>query len=167
MSKRKNEMRRDQTALVPPEGTGGERSESPGPGGGTKAAARPDSEVEEKSRRRTFTADYKRRILRRADSCTKPGEVGALLRREGLYSSHLTNWRQQRERGELAGLSPRKRGRKSDTKTISSKAHDELRRENQRLRERLEQAELIIDIQKKVSKMLGIPLKSPEDDGSG
>ena len=74
----------------------------------------PDPEVSTKAKRRTFTAEYKRRILEEADGCTGRGEMGALLRREGLYSSHLTTWRRQREAGELAGLTPKKRGRKQD-----------------------------------------------------
>jgi len=122
--------------------------------------------VEEKAKRRSYSAEYKRRVLREADACTEPGEVGALLRREGLYSSHLSSWRKQRERGELAGLSPKKRGRKHRRKTVSAKEHERLQRENRRLRQRLEQAELIIDIQKKASEMLGIPLRSLDDDES-
>jgi transposase-like protein len=122
--------------------------------------------VPENAKRRTFTAEYKRRILREADACTEPGEVGALLRREGLYSSHLTSWRKQRQRGELAGLSPKKRGRKGHSKTVSAKEYERLQRENRRLRQRLEQAELIIDIQKKASEMLGIPLRRLDDDGN-
>jgi len=159
-------MEQAQVAVVPPEGAGDERSEAPGPAGGTTAAPPPNPEVEEKAKRRSYSAEYKRRVLREADACTEPGEVGALLRREGLYSSHLSSWRKQRERGELAGLSPKKRGRKHRRKTVSAKEHERLQRENRRLRQRLEQAELIIDIQKKASEMLGIPLRSLDDDES-
>lgn len=159
-------MTQPQVAVVPPEGTGGERSEPTGPAGGSTGAVRLEPEVEEKARRRKFSAEYKRRILREADGCTEPGEVGALLRREGLYSSHLTSWRQQRQRGELAGLSPKKRGRKGCGQTVSAKEYEQLHRENRWLRQRLEQAELIIDIQKKASEMLGIPLRSLDDDES-
>lgn len=148
MSSRKREM--EQAHVVP------------GPAGTTTGARPLNPEVEEKAKRRMFSAEYKRRILREADACTKPGEVGALLRREGLYSSHLSSWRKQRERGELAGLWPKKRGRKSRRKTVSVKEYERLSRENRRLRQRLEQAELVIEIQKKASEMLGIPLRSLE-----
>jgi len=113
--------------------------------------ARPDPEVEPKAKRRTFTAEYKLRILAEADGCTEPGQVGALLRREGLYSSHLTTWRRQRESGGLARLAPQKRGRKKDEQAAE---HAELRRENERLRKQLEQAELIIAAQKKLAQAL-------------
>lgn len=125
----------------------------------------PDPEVPERAVRRTFTAEYKRRILREADSC-EAGEVGQLLRREGLYSSHLTTWRQQRDRGELAGLAPKKRGRKAKPGLVSAKEYDRVRRENARLQRKLEQAELVIAIQKKASEILGIPLRTLDDDGS-
>jgi len=109
-------------------------------------------EVGVKAERRRFTAEYKLRVLEEADTCRQPGEVGALLRREGLYSSHLTTWRQQRDRGALQGLAPAKRGRKSDPQAAEIAR---LKRENERLRAKLERAELIIDVQKKVSQMLG------------
>jgi transposase-like protein len=123
-----------------------------------------DSEVPEKARRRQFSAEYKLRVLREADACTEPGETGALLRREGLYSSHLTVWRRQRDEGTLQGLAPRKRGRKAKPKNPLSKKVAELERENSRLKLRLKQAETIIDVQKKVSQILGIPL-SEEPEG--
>ena len=125
-----------------------------------------DAEVPEKATRRRFEAAYKLRILEEADRSTGPGELGELLRREGLYSSHLTTWRRQRDEGSLAGLEPKRRGRKPKRKDPLAKELDKLRRENQRLAERLRQAEMIIDVQKKVSEMLGIPLKSPEDEES-
>ena len=109
-------------------------------------------EVVVKAERRRFTAEYKLRVLEEADTCRQPGEVGALLRREGLYSSHLTTWRQQRDRGALQGLTPAKRGRKSDPQAAEIAR---LKRENEQLRAKLERAELIIDVQKKVSQMLG------------
>ena len=115
------------------------------------ASKLPDPEVEMKAKRRTFTAEYKRRILEEAERSTKSGEVGALLRREGLYSSHLTTWRRQREAGELAGLRPKKRGRKQDEAALEMA---KLRRENERLRKQLEQAELIIAAQKKLAQVL-------------
>lgn len=131
---------------------------------GAAAGGRPDPEVAEKPVRRKFTADYKLRILREADAC-EPGGVGALLRREGLYSSHLTDWRRQRELGELSGLQPKKRGRRGRD-AVQARV-DALERENRQLRDRLERAELIIDVQKKVSGLLGIPLRSPESGDEG
>jgi transposase-like protein len=110
-------------------------------------------EVSEKPARRRFTAEYKARILDEADRCTEPGQVGDLLRREGLYSSHLTNWRRQREEG----LSPKRRGRKPAPNKKERQELERLKRENKRLAEELRQARLIIDVQKKVSEMLGIP----------
>jgi len=110
-------------------------------------------EVSEKASRRRFTAEYKARILEEADRCTEPGQIGELLRREGLYSSHLTNWRRQRD----AGLAPKQRGRKPKSNKKEQQELERLRRENKRLAERLRQAETIIDVQKKVCEMLGIP----------
>ncbi len=111
----------------------------------------PDPEVSTKAKRRTFTAGYKRHILEEADRCTDRGEMGALLRREGLYSSHLTTWRRQREAGGLAGLTPKKRGRKRDEEAAELA---KLRCENERLRKQLDQAELIIAAQKKLAQLL-------------
>ena len=117
-------------------------------------------EVGVKAERRRFTAEYKLRVLEEADACHQPGEVGALLRREGLYSSHLTTWRQQRDRGALQGLAPAKRGRKSDPQAAEIAR---LKRENEQLRAKLERAELIIDVQKKVSQMLGLPATESDE----
>jgi transposase-like protein len=114
----------------------------------------PDPEVAPKAKRRKFSAEYKVRILEEADRCTERGEIGALLRREGLYSSHLSTWRRQRDQGILSGLSPKKRGRKG--KDELEKELAELRRENKRLQARLEEAEMIIDVQKKLSRLLGL-----------
>lgn len=125
-----------------------------------------DPEVSATAKRRRFTAEYKLRILGEADGCTKPGELGALLRREGLYASILTGWRQARKRGELAALTPKKRGRKKRARDARDKQIAELERETRQLKRKLEQAETIIDIQKKVASMLGIPLKSLDDEGS-
>jgi transposase-like protein len=125
----------------------------------------PDPEVPERPIRRRFTAEYKRRILMEADACSA-GEVGQLVRREGLYSSYLTSWRRQREQGELESLTSKRRGRKAKPRMVSVKEHDRVRRENDRLKRKLEQAELIIDIQKKASEILGIPLRSLDDDES-
>ena len=122
----------------------------------------PSSEVFEKPVRRRFTVEYKARIVAEADACTEPGMLGELLRREGLYSSHLTTWRRQRDEGALAGLTPKRRGRKAKPKNPLADENERLQRENQRLKEQLRQAELIIDVQKKVSEMLSIPLKTPD-----
>jgi transposase len=121
----------------------------------------PDPEVVEKPKRRQFTAAYKLRILGEADACA-PGELGALLRREGLYSSNLTSWRRQRAKGELAALSPRSRGRKAKPIDAKSRRIIELEQENQRLLERLKQAEAIIEVQKKVAALLNGPLWNSE-----
>lgn len=128
-------------------------------------SALPDAEVAMKVTRRRFSGEYKRRILEQADRCTEPGEIGALLRREGLYSSHLGKWRAQRERGVLSGLAPRKRGRKPAERSAESARLEKLERDNERLRVKLEQAELIIEVQKKVSQLLGISM--PHDDKGG
>lgn len=122
----------------------------------------PDPEVNAKAKRRTFTAAYKRRILEEADRCTGRGEIGALLRREGLYSSNLSKWRREREAGELAALTPKKRGRKQDREAAELA---KLRRENERLRKQLDQAELIIAAQKKLARLLE-ELNEDEDEPS-
>ncbi|MGA7951705.1 MAG: IS3 family transposase [Thiobacillaceae bacterium] len=119
---------------------------------GTVKEAMPKTEVVAKAKRKRFTAAEKLRILREVDACQGTGEVGALLRREGIYSSYLTTWRRQREAGELDGLAPRKRGPKPDPQAIELA---KLRRENARLQDRLERAEFIIDFQKKVAQMFG------------
>lgn len=126
----------------------------------------PDPEVVERPVRRTFTGDFKRRIVEEADACREPGQVGALLRRHGLYSSHLTTWRAQYRQGALRGLTPRKRGPKAEAKNPLAERVARLEREKARLEQRLQQAETIIDFQKKVSELLGIPLKRPGSDGN-
>lgn len=128
---------------------------------GNRPAVVPDPEVAVKPERRRFTAEYKQRILREADACTEPGELGALLRREGLYSSHLTTWRRQREQAERHLLAPAKRGRKSNPEAVELAR---LRGENERLRARLERAEAILDVQKKLSQMLGLPTPAESDE---
>jgi len=130
-------------------------------GGGVRGDAalpvdRLDPEVPEKAVRRRFTAEYKQSILRQADACRDEGAIGALLRREGLYSSHLSVWRRQREEGTRRALSE-KRGRKSTASPLAQE-NARLKAENARLAQRLEQAETIIEVQKKVSTLLGIPL---------
>jgi transposase len=115
--------------------------------------------VDERPKRRRFTAEYKLRVLRDADRC-KPGELGALLRREGLYSSHLTAWRQQRDRIAQAGLAARRRGPKASA-AVDPRVK-QLEQEKARLERRLRRAEIIIEFQKKLSEELGIPLKPNE-----
>lgn len=123
-----------------------------------------ETEVVAKAKRRTFTAKYKREIVRQAEACTQPGEVGALLRREGLYSSHLTLWRHEVEQRELAALAPKKRGPKPTPVDPREQELAALRRENAKLQVRLERAELLVEIQKKVSMILGVELpRLPED----
>ena len=130
----------------------------------TEENDRPKPEVTEKPVRRRFTAEYKIRILEEADRCKETGELGELLRREGLYSSNLSNWRRLRDEGSLSSLTPKKRGRKPKPNNEATQELDRLRRENQRLAERLRQAETIIDVQKKVCEMLGIA--TPPDNGA-
>ena len=120
-------------------------------------AQRPNPEVVADARRRSFTGEYKQRILAELDSATEPGAVGALLRREGLYSSHLSTWRRERQAGILKGLTPLKRGPKSK-RNPQEEEMQKLRRENQRLTEELRKAAIVIDVQKKVGALLGWPL---------
>ncbi len=115
----------------------------------------PEVEVVAKPTRRRFTAEYKRRILREADASTEPGAIGALLRREGLYSSHLTRWRAQRARGELAGLTPKQRGPASKPTNPLAVKVAALEREVTRYKVRAERAEALVELQKKVAELLG------------
>ncbi len=130
---------------------------------GTSSTTRPDPEAPARAKRRRFTAKYKLRILEEADACQAPGEVGALLRREGLYSSQLTQWRRARREGSLKALSkPRgPKGRRRDKVAVEN---EQLRKENARLRRRLEQANTILEIQEQASEILGIPLNRPPAD---
>jgi len=121
----------------------------------------PNTEVVAKAKRTRFTAAEKLRILREVEACRGSGEIGALLRREGIYSSYLTTWRKQRELGELDGLSAHKRGPKPNSEAIELA---KLRREHTRLQARMRRAELIIEVQKKVAQMLGETLAAPELD---
>jgi transposase len=142
-----------------------ERSEADRSAGAGKTVApeppaptRPDPEVVADAKRRTFTAEYKQRILAEADAAAaQPGGIGALLRREGLYSSHLVTWRRERQAGVLKGLTPHKRGPKS-RRNAQEEEMQKLRRENLRLTEQLRKAEIVIDVQKKVGALLGWPL---------
>lgn len=124
----------------------------------------PDPEVAEQPKRRRFSVAYKARILAEADACSERGQIGALLRREGLYSSQLSAWRRQREAGMLAGLAPRRRGRKGPQPL--EQEVQRLRRENACLAQRLAQAEVVIEVQKKLSELLDIPVGSDEPDAS-
>jgi transposase len=122
-----------------------------------------ETEVAAKARRRQFTVEFKRRIVKEADACKAAGEVGALLRREGLYSSHLTTWRAARDRGELAeGATAKKRGPQVTAPDPRDKRIAELERQNEKLTRRAERAEAIAEIQKKVAALLGRPFPSEE-----
>ena len=142
-------VRSDRVSEWPPDRT----SESP-----------PDPEVAEKAHRRRFTAEYKAGIVREADGCREPGQIGALLRREGLYSSQLVHWRRQSREGAYRALRDDHRGRKRKRSPLEEE-NERLRNQVARLERRLHQAETIIEFQKKISEMLGIPLNKPENDG--
>jgi transposase len=149
--------------VFPVERTEGGRSPSGVPSTGAPPAGGPplDPEVPEKPVRRKFTAEYKLRILAEADRCTEYGQIGALLRREGLYSSHLSEWRRKRREGSLGALSPKKRGPEARKNPLAPEVA-RLEREVERLNGRLKQAETIIEVQKKVSGLLGVEPGSPE-----
>jgi len=140
---------------------GARRATGVSAGGG--AGVVPDPEVPEKAKRRQFSPEYRLRILKEADACKGPGEIGALLRREGLYSSNLVTWRRQRDARALVGMKAQKRGPKPRREDPRLKQKD---REIARLQHRLKQAETVIEVQKKVAEILGIPLNSPALDES-
>jgi len=123
----------------------------------------PNSEVVAKPSRRQFTAAYRLRIVEEADRCTLPGEVGQLLRREGLYASHLANWRKARHEGSLAGLSSKKRGAKPKAKNPLASTVRELEAKVTRLERELAQARTIMDVQEKVAGLLGFRLEDGKD----
>jgi hypothetical protein len=133
--------------------------------GNAPSGVRPDSEVVATARRRQFTSGDKRRILDAADRCTQPGEIGALLRKEGIYSSHLTTWRRQRAADERAALAPQKRGRKADPTQTEDHRVLKLTQENDRLRRKLAQANAIIDVQKKLCALLGLSTDETPSEG--
>ena len=152
--------------LGSPERRDGERSEPSRSGGDSNSGGAqrmapsgfvPDPEVAAKPARRRFTADYKRSIVEQSDACRDAGAIGALLRREGLYSSHLSTWRRQARQGELAALTPKKRGRKATVSPLVEE-NRKLLAANARLTKRLGNAELIIDVQKKLAALLGRPI---------
>ena len=118
-----------------------------------------DPEVSLKVHYRRFTVEYKQRILSEAESCHAPGQIGALLRREGLYSSHLSKWRQQRAQGALAGLRAKARGPQANPLAAENAVQ---RREIERLQAKLQRAETIIDVQKKLCTLLGLPSEPDE-----
>lgn len=124
----------------------------------------PDPEVVPMAERRRFTAGEKLRILEEAEACTGPGEIGALLRREGIYSSYLSRWRQARDRGQLTALGSQQRGPKAALDAALAREVPRLRRENERLQARLEQAEAIIEVQKKLSQLLGLSREGNESE---
>ncbi len=128
--------------------------------GSAAAAAPPDPEVAAKPKRRQFTAEYRLRILDEADRCTEPGEVGQLLRREGLYSSHLTAWRKARRNGALRGLASKKRGAKPKARNPLEPKVRQLEAEVTRLKGELHKAHTILDVQEKVAGLLGFSLES-------
>jgi transposase-like protein len=123
-----------------------------------------ETEVSSKARRRRFSGKYKRKILKAVAACTKPGEIGALLRREGLYSSNLVEWRRAQERGALSALQPKKRGPAAKEVNPLARKVAELEHENVRLQRRAERAEALIAIQKKVSELLGIQLPKQDEE---
>lgn len=129
---------------------------------GTLTTALPDPEVRPKAKRRQFTAEYKKRIVDEAAACLTPTQRGALVRREGLYSSHLNAWRRQRDQGILDGLAPKKRGIKPDPLALENA---QLRHEIEQLQAQLHRAETIIEVQKKLSQLLGLPsTPTPKDE---
>jgi len=160
-TKTKTPMQVEQ-AVAPEEALEGARRAT----GNASSGARPDPEVVAVARRRQFSGADKRRILAEADHCTQPGEIGALLRREGIYSSHLSTWRRQRAAAESAALAPQKRGRKADPALAEMRRIETLTRDNERLRRQLAQAQLIIDVQKKVATLLGMSMAPTLSDAS-
>jgi transposase len=150
------------SSMMDPAGTEGARRATEVPAGSGRTSL-PDPAVAEKASRRKFTTEYKLRILREAERCKASGEVGALLRREGLYSSSLSQWRKQRDRIAGVGLSARKRGPKRRAVDPHLK---QLEHENAKLRRRLQRVEAMLEIQKKASELLGIPLNRLGDDES-
>ena len=132
---------------------------------GDERTEMPDPEVVPVAQRRRFTASEKLRILEEAEACTEPGEIGALVRREGIYSSYLSRWRQARDRGQLTALGAQQRGPKPVTDAALAREVVRLRQEKKRLQARLGQAEAIIEVQKKLSQLLGPSPGENESDG--
>jgi hypothetical protein len=132
--------------------------------GDAASTAAPDPEVAATGKRRQFSGAEKRRILSAADRCAKPGELGALLRREGIYSSMLATWRKQRAQAEEAALQARQRGRKADPVLAETRKLEQLQRDNDRLRRRLAEAHTVIEVQKKLCTLLGLPTADEPDE---
>ncbi len=130
---------------------------------GVSNQQQPQNEVTPKAKRRRFSAQYKLRILEETDRCTQPGQIGALLRREGLYSSNLTTWRRQRDQGQIGALSPKKRGPKPAADAAMARELVKLCKEKAHLEQKLKKAELVIEVQKKVSQLLGLDI-DPESE---
>jgi transposase len=126
-----------------------------------RVAPRSNPEVVARAKRRTYTGEYKQQILAEADAARGSGEIGAVLRRHGLYSSHLTKWRQERKSGMLEGLAAQKRGPKSKANLLTAE-NQKLRRDNERLTDQLRKAEIVIEVQKKVAMLLGLPIAETE-----
>lgn len=144
-----------------PERSEGDRRTTDGATARALKSPQPNPEVVPQAKRRRFSADYKQRILAEADQAKGSGGIGALLRREGLYSSLLTTWRRERKAGALKALAPRKRGPKSKLDPVAEE-NQQLRRQNERLTEDLRKAEIVIDVQKKVAALLGRPIVTPD-----
>lgn len=143
----------ESTRLIAPEGA---LEDARRAAGNAPSGARPDPEVVAMAKRRQFSSSDKRRILDAADRCTQPGDIGALLRKEGIYSSHLNTWRKQRAAAEDAALEPQQRGRKADPAQAEDRRVLQLTQENDRLRRKLAQANAIIDVQKKLCALFGL-----------
>jgi len=139
-------------------------AEARGASGETSSGATPNPEVTPIAKRRQFPAAEKQRILSEADRCTEPGQIGALLRREGIYASMLATWRKQRARAEQATLAPRKRGPKPNPALTETRELKKLQEQNARLRRELERAHTIIDVQKKLCTVLGLPTEPEADE---
>lgn len=137
-------------------------SGSKGPTLSSDDASSVHSEVVPRAQRRRFSPADKKRILEAADRCSMPGEIGALMRREGVYSSSLSTWRRQRENAGLDALAPKKRGPKLDEARIEARQLAQMTRERDRLQERLDKALLVIDVQKKLAALLGTPIEDTE-----
>ena len=149
---------------IPGPAPGVEERSDEAPGAGTSGSpARSDPEVIAKPKRRQFTAQYRLRILEEADRCLEPGAVGQLLRREGLYSSHLTSWRKARREGSLRGLTSKQRGVKPKPRNPLDSKVRELEAKVTRLEKELHQAHTILDVQGKVAGLLGINLNNDDD----
>jgi len=142
--------------LAPGESAKARSAEADSPGAG----APPDPEVAAKPKRRQFTAAYRLRILEEAGRCTTSGEIGQLLRREGLYSSHLSNWRKAQREGSLAALAPKKRGARPKVRNPLEPKVQQLEAENARLKAELHKAHTILGVQEKVAGLLGFDLES-------